>query len=707
MAQWNHREKTLAAKLVYYGPAFGGKTTNLESLHRLTDPRGEQRLTSLKTAGDRTLFFDLLPFDLGSILGYDVSIKVYTVPGQVRYDTTRQVVLTGADAVVFVADSTAEREEQTRWSVQNLRMNLRSQGISPGEIPIIYQFNKQDLLEAATPEVVAGWCDIPAADGFPAVANVGEGVLESFVAASKGMLERIVSRADERTRKSIDSEQMSAQIDRAFEPYLARRSEPLAIDPAATEPHSPDPDDGTISFHGEDLLADAIRGSSELAEQVGTLSKRVRRQQGELEALRRLNQALTQGGASFDVEKVVDAALEAAADVLGAGSVALVQRERLQDPIALRCWGRVQEPLVASEEGARLVERMASAAASSAGAVVVENLLEELTSPAALEPANGLRAAACVRLKPQSTRYLMVYASQPDGSFCEDDLRFLHALAAQLSVGLEQIALHTDVATHRDTLETTVAARTVELRQTLTSLREIEGTKERLLNNLSHEMRTPLTAILGAATFLQDYESDAAQRHELTGAIQNSAERLQGHLEQLLQVAEWGHETELECQPTTSQQWVDAAIALVPDAQSQLQLRLTDCTLELDTTRISRALANLIDNAIKFSPDDAKVELDLSTRDRNCRLSVLDRGQGVADQDRDRIFAPFEQGGDPLTEKPEGMGVGLYETACVVKLHGGTLSYEPRRGGGSEFVIELPLAQEKSLSDSVEEATCA
>ena len=127
MAQWNHVDKTLYAKLVYYGPAFGGKTSNLEALHRLTDPSGRQNLLSVKTAGDRTLFFDLLPFDLGSILGYQVGIKIYTVPGQVRYDTTRQIVLAGADAVVFVADSTAEREEQNnRMALNNFLLQFPS-----------------------------------------------------------------------------------------------------------------------------------------------------------------------------------------------------------------------------------------------------------------------------------------------------------------------------------------------------------------------------------------------------------------------------------------------------------------------------------------------------------------------------------------------------------------------------------------------------
>ena len=105
MVQFNFSERTIKAKVVYYGPAQSGKTTNLEQIHRISDPGGTNRLISLNTAHDRTLFFDLLPFSLGAVAGYDFKIQLYTVPGQVQYNATRRVVLAGADAVVFVADS--------------------------------------------------------------------------------------------------------------------------------------------------------------------------------------------------------------------------------------------------------------------------------------------------------------------------------------------------------------------------------------------------------------------------------------------------------------------------------------------------------------------------------------------------------------------------------------------------------------------------
>jgi hypothetical protein len=137
MAQWSRGERTLFAKIVYYGPAFGGKTTNLEALHRITDPANLSELVSVRTPDDRTMFFDVLPIELGEILGYRVAIKVYTVPGQVRYETTRRVVLAGADSVVFVADSSSKREQDNRWSLQSLATNLGARRLAAGGISVL------------------------------------------------------------------------------------------------------------------------------------------------------------------------------------------------------------------------------------------------------------------------------------------------------------------------------------------------------------------------------------------------------------------------------------------------------------------------------------------------------------------------------------------------------------------------------------------
>src|SRR4029450_10844957 len=125
MVQFNFSERTIKAKVVYYGPAQSGKTTNLEQIHQLTDPQSTNRLISLNTAQDRTLFFDLLPFSLGAVSGYDFKVQIYTVPGQVQYNATRRVVLAGADAVVFVADSRPPGAEEDQGAFGKTKGNPR------------------------------------------------------------------------------------------------------------------------------------------------------------------------------------------------------------------------------------------------------------------------------------------------------------------------------------------------------------------------------------------------------------------------------------------------------------------------------------------------------------------------------------------------------------------------------------------------------
>ena len=145
MVQFNFSERTIKAKVVYYGPPQSGKTTNLEQIHKISDPEGANRLISLNTAQDRTLFFDLLPFSLGSVSGYDFKIQLYTVPGQVQYNATRRVVLAGADAVVFVADSNRPMAKENQAAFENMKVNLLANRLVPEKVPLVFQYNKQDL----------------------------------------------------------------------------------------------------------------------------------------------------------------------------------------------------------------------------------------------------------------------------------------------------------------------------------------------------------------------------------------------------------------------------------------------------------------------------------------------------------------------------------------------------------------------------------
>lgn len=190
MPHFDHARRELRLKVVYYGPGLGGKTTNLEHIHRRTRPGLRGKLISLEHAGERTLFFDLLPIELGPYRGYTVRMHLCTVPGQIAADEVRQLVLRHVDGIVMVVDSQRARLHENLQSLRNLETNLRLQGDDPGVLPTVVQYNKRDLPTAASIIELAMALGVPA--GVPqveAVAASGIGVFETLKAIARSCLE--------------------------------------------------------------------------------------------------------------------------------------------------------------------------------------------------------------------------------------------------------------------------------------------------------------------------------------------------------------------------------------------------------------------------------------------------------------------------------------------------------------------------------------
>lgn len=195
LVQYSAREIT--CKVVYYGPARSGKTTNLQWVHRSLPDGRRTELISLATENDRTLFFDFIPLDLGTISGFRTKIQLYTVPGQIYYNRTRALVLRGADGVVFVADSQADRGHTNMESLRNLQENLLDNGLDIRKLPLVFQYNKQDLPQVQRPEALddlLNFRDVPA---YPAVAIRGEGVVATLRSVSRMVLESVSRRYGE------------------------------------------------------------------------------------------------------------------------------------------------------------------------------------------------------------------------------------------------------------------------------------------------------------------------------------------------------------------------------------------------------------------------------------------------------------------------------------------------------------------------------
>lgn len=191
MVQINFAQKQVNAKIVYYGPGMSGKTTNLEVIHQRAPEGNRGDLTSISTDGDRTLFFDFMPLDLGTVAGMRTCFQVYTVPGQVYYNSTRKLVLQGVDGVIFVADSSPDMMEENLESMRNLAENLAEYGRSAEEIPLVIQYNKRDIpgaLPIAELEEQLNQRGVPAFEG---VANTGQGVFPTLKALASCVLESL------------------------------------------------------------------------------------------------------------------------------------------------------------------------------------------------------------------------------------------------------------------------------------------------------------------------------------------------------------------------------------------------------------------------------------------------------------------------------------------------------------------------------------
>jgi hypothetical protein len=194
MIEYNEKERRMVLKLVYYGPALSGKTTNLLQLHEKLTRQGRGELMVLDTSGDRTIYFDLLPFFLTAPSGLKIKVKAYTVPGQVCHDATRKAVLQRADGVAFVADSAPGETESNFASFDNLERNLAQTGLDIDTLPLVIQFNKRDLSGClAEEEIHSTW----GPTGIPvlmATALQGAGVTETFAALAGLVYDRVDAR---------------------------------------------------------------------------------------------------------------------------------------------------------------------------------------------------------------------------------------------------------------------------------------------------------------------------------------------------------------------------------------------------------------------------------------------------------------------------------------------------------------------------------
>src|SRR5262245_15253589 len=238
MVFFNYATMQMAAKIVYYGPGLCGKTTNLQYIYQKTSPKSRGEMVSLETETDRTLFFDLLPLDVGNIAGFKTRFQLYTVPGQVFYNNTRKLVLRGVDGIVFVADSQIPMFEANIESYKNLEENVRELGLNLDEIPMVLQYNKRDLKAVVPVEELNRALNPRNIPWYEASALLGDGIFETLKGISKATLITVRKKALGEEKPHIPEKAARfPQWPKAHTPALPAtpQPQPLASTPVSEE----------------------------------------------------------------------------------------------------------------------------------------------------------------------------------------------------------------------------------------------------------------------------------------------------------------------------------------------------------------------------------------------------------------------------------------------------------------------------------------
>jgi len=216
MVQINMGSKEITLKVVYYGPALSGKTSNLQMLHQMMDPATRSHMLTLDTKDDRTPYFDFLPVEFDTAGGFSIKMKLFTVPGQVMHKSTRKVVLAGADAIAFVADSQRSAASANAYSWRDMEANLKAHGIDFEALPKVVQFNKRDMPDVKPlSEIKEQWGNTPT---FPAIATRGEGVLETFRELMRVLYRGLEARHDFSAKFLLSEEDFLKGVMKNFRP---------------------------------------------------------------------------------------------------------------------------------------------------------------------------------------------------------------------------------------------------------------------------------------------------------------------------------------------------------------------------------------------------------------------------------------------------------------------------------------------------------
>lgn len=723
MVQFDNQHRQIKIKIVYYGPAVGGKTTCLQHIHRVTDPQRRTKLYSLNTAADRTLFFDLLSLNLGRIRGYRLALQLYTVPGQVQYDATRRTVLAGADGVVFVADSLVAQREANLESLENLWKNMAANGLDRKTMPVVLQYNKRDLDQIQTVEEMEAALNGDKQPAFPTVAISGEGVLEAFAAIGEHTLAAVADKLGVGTSPQAVG-RLQEQMLKAMQPFMEVEGEaPPADEDVEVTVTGPEIAAGQV-LSEDVLIGEAVRANlamTDVTTRLDIVSRQLERKVRVMDSISQFGHAVSN---QRDPAKVLRLLITEAIRLLqlqGASVIIVPGSGRVREAVV---HGFKQDPLLH--------------AADSTGTSIATALLNDRrprlfvrevdedddgAAMAAVEAA-GYTSALAVPMMTQEkvVGLLTAFGDNVRADLDEDDLQLATVLASTAAMGYANAIAWRQMEDFSKGLEAKVEERAGELKRSLAESRSLasdleekknllesahrdlealDEVKNELINRLSLDLRTPVTSLFTAAKIIhreKDVPPDKANR--LLNIIYDEGEKLMEIVQNVFQASVLAAGArELERQAVPPQELFRNAISPLRDLAADRNVRIQVLipsgleAISCEPESIEAALRAVIKNGIEFSDGGAvKLEVRRVMHDGDpwLQLRVSDSGSGIPEEDQGHVFEAFWQGDDSSAGKRHGIGLGLTIAKRVVENHGGSIAIDGGVNEGTAVVMSIP-----------------
>ena len=659
MVQFNTRANEILLKLVYYGPGLSGKTTNLQILHAMCQDANRGELFSVNTQEDRTLFFDLLPINLGYIYGNAIHLQVYTVPGQVQYDASRRVVLGGADGVVFVADSSEAKMQENVDSLSNLYHNLNANRLNIKQIPFVLQYNKRDLPDAMPVGVLNRRLNFRSVPYFESVANKGVGVLDTFLSITRDTVGTTFKKYH-LDKKIKDFDEMLALIETNIRSSMHEPSAPA-------EAPAPGPvSDSTVLRHSNVSVADLVPGkvadAQELLEDALKSNMETARLYSELKQ------------AKESLEKKGEEMTQLYAQLERANQDNLKTRRYLEGLIQ-----SVGEAIVSFAADGKILTWNAAAERifGYARTEIVGRTIQSLTPVARM---GELDQAIGIVGKGQILRDIQTSRLRTDGAEFPASITSAPVRGADDRV-IAFSAVIRDLGEKRELLRRLEDS-------------ESKAAMGRLLPNLFHDLADRLSPILMQVRLLQDELQDSPQSAKLN-RLAHTAESVQALMRPLLMVLMPSSPVPT---PTNLSVLVrDACRRVEPEAAAagvsfEYNLEPNLPEVVLDTDQVGPALVGLVRSSL-FSLGNAPVKrLRIGTRrtETSVQLVVQDSAPALTEAQQAQVFR--------FSAAPSLESLGPVVAHTVVTAHKGRMTVRSQEGLGNAFLAEFPLAAQPAAA---------